>query len=110
MSKFIEVHGSLINVENISKADFISDNIYLRLMPIGENGEPVVDFIPFVFARIELFTGQAIDLEVDLYWKEEGENETDWAKRYRAYINLSWSRLVQALGEIVKITGYEYDF
>lgn len=110
MSKFIEVHGSLINVESISKIDFISDDIYIGLFPRDEEGNPIVDFVPFTFARVELFTGEKVDLEIDLYWPETVESEENWAKRNRAYINLSWNRLVQALGEIIKVTGYEYDF
>lgn len=110
MSKFIEVHGSLINVESISKVDFISDDIYLGLFPDEEGYDIPLDYIPFTFARVELFTGEKVDLEIDLYWPETVESEENWAKRNRAYINLSWNRLVQALGEIIKVTGYEYDF
>ena len=110
MSKFIEVHGSLINIESISKVDFISDDIYVGLFPKDEEGNPIVDFVPFTFARVELFSGEKIDLEIDLYWPEAEENKDGWANRNRTYINLSWNKLVQALGDVVKVTGYEYDF
>lgn len=110
MEKFIEAHGSLINVESISKVDFISDDIYLDLIPLDDKGNPIVDFVPFTFARVELFTGEKIDLEIDLYYPEENETEGSWVKRNRAYINIGWSNLVQALGEVFKVTDYEYDF
>jgi hypothetical protein len=110
MSKFIEIHNSLINIESISKVDFISDDIYVGLIPKDTEGNPIVDFVPFTFAQVELFTGQKIDLEIDLYWFEEGENEENWAKRNRTYINLSWNKLINSLGEVTKVTGYEYDF
>ena len=108
MAKFIEVHDTIINIESISKVDFISDDIYLGLFPKDEEGSIPIDFIPYTFGQVELFTGQKIDLEVDLYHPEDGETEEQWTKRNRAYINLSWSKLVNALSEVEKITGYEY--
>lgn len=110
MSKFLEIHGSLINVESVSKVDFISDDIYLKLFPVIEDEKTPLDYIPFTFARLELFSGQKIDLELDLYQPEDGETEESWAKRNRAYINLSWNKLINALDEVNKITGYEYEF
>lgn len=110
MSKFLEIHGSLINVESVSKVDFISDDIYLKLFPVIEDEKIPLDYITFTFARLELFSGQKIDLELDLYQPEDGETEENWAKRNRAYINLSWNKLINALDEVNKITGYEYDF
>lgn len=109
MPRFIEIHNSLINIESISKVDFISDDIYLDLIPRDEEGNTIIDFIPFTFGQVELFTGQKIDLEIDLYYLEEGETVEAWAKRNRSYINLSWDKLINSLGEITKITGYEYE-
>ena len=110
MAKFIEVHDMIINIESISKVNFISDDIYLGLFPKDKEGSIPIDFIPFTFGQIELFTGEKIDLDIDLYPPEDaiGETEEQWLKRNRAYINVSWTKLVEALGEIEKVTGYEY--
>ncbi|WP_042683147.1 hypothetical protein [Anaerosalibacter massiliensis] len=108
MGKFIEVHNTIIDVDSISKIEFISDDIYLGLFPRDKEGNILIDFIPFTFAQIELFTGEKVDLDVDLYHPEEGEEEGDWIKRNRMYINVSWTKLIDSLGDIEKITGYEY--
>lgn len=108
MAKFIEVHNTIISTESISKVDFISDDIYLGLIPKDKEGNFILDYIPFTFGQIELSTGEKIDLDIDLYQPEDGETEEYWIKRNRAYINVSWTKLVDALGDIEKITGYEY--
>lgn len=109
MSKFIEVHNTLINIESISRVDFISDDIYLGLFPKGEKGEILVDYIPFTYATIELVTGKQVDLEIDLFLPEEGEEEEKWIERNRTYINRSWNTLYKALSDITLVTGFEYD-
>lgn len=35
MSKFIEVHDTIINVDDIRKVEFLGDDIYLGLFPNG---------------------------------------------------------------------------
>lgn len=110
MKNFIEIHDYILNIESISKIEFLTDDVYLGLFPKDKEGNICVDFVPFTFARVELFTGEKIDLEIDLYQPEEGEKEEDWIKRNRIYINLSWHKLMGSLGEIEKITGYEYRY
>lgn len=108
MAKFIEVHNTILSIDSISRVDFISDDIYLGLFPKDKEGNMLIDFIPFTFGQVELFTGEKIDLDVDLYPPEDGETVEYWIKRNRVYINVSWTKLVNALGEIERITGYEY--
>lgn len=108
MRAFIKIHNNIINVENISKVEFISDDIYLGAFPKSEDGDILVDYIPFVFAKAELFSGEKIELQLDLYQPEEGETEECWCKRNRMYINASWSKLKESLGGIEKITDFEY--
>lgn len=110
MAKFIEVHDKIINIKNISKVNFISDDIYLGLFPRNKEGEIDIDYIPFTFAQIELFTGEKLDLEFDLFQPGEDENEAGWAQRNRAYINMSWAALKEALGEITEVTNFEYKY
>lgn len=108
MANFIEVHDTIISIESISMVKFISDDIYLGLFPRDTNEEILVDYIPFMFGQIELSTGEKIDLEIDLYPPEDSETEEDWIGRNRAYINMSWRKLTEALEHITKVTGYEY--
>lgn len=107
MPKFIEVHNTIINIEEVSRVDFLSDDVYLGLFPV-EKGEPVIDYLPFTFARLHLFSGDVIDLEVHLYWLEDREDEEAWLQKNRYYIHSSWGALIDALGSITKITDFEY--
>lgn len=108
MSKFIEIHGTLVNVEEIRKVDFVSDDIYLGLFPKAENGEICVDYITFVFAEIHLFAGEKICLEIDLYPPEDGMDEDVWIALNRSYINKSMEALKEAFEKITTVTGFEY--
>lgn len=107
MPKFIEVHDNLINIEDISKVEFFGDDIHLGLFP-QEDGKPACDYTDFTFARIHTVSGQTIEMYIDLYLPEEGENEEDWAKRNRGYIGKSMTALYEALGDIVRVTEFEY--
>lgn len=108
MAKFVEVHNHIINIESISKLEFISDDIYLGDFPVDSEGKIVVDWISFKFGKITLFSKEEIDLTIDLYQLEEGQSEEDWYEKNRAIINMSWDKLVGTLGEITQITEYEY--
>ncbi|GEM_PF-1994610 len=110
MDKFIEVHNTLINTKSIIRADFISDDIYLGLFPKNEKEEILVDYIPFTYASIELVIGEKIDLEIDLFPPEENEDIETWCSSNRAYINVSWSTLKEALKDITVVTGFEYKY
>ena len=112
MTKFIEVHNQIISVKNINRVEFTNDDIYLDLFPTNNEGEYEIDFIQFTFAKIYLFDKTTIDVQLDLYLPEEMYKETtdQWVTRNRSYINYSWRKLVESLGEIEKITGYEYEF
>ena len=94
MSKFIEVHDTIINVEDIRKIEFLGDDIYLGLFPKGQNGEYIYAFIPF--------DGNVISLFVHLYIPEE-----DWIKKNRAYISMTMTQLIDILKHI-KTTEKEY--
>jgi hypothetical protein len=107
MNKFLEVHGTLINTKDIRRVEFISDDIYLGLLP-KVNGEVVVDFIGFTYAKIHTFDNREIDLEIDLYGPDEGETEEAWIKRNRAYINTSMTMIYNLLNP-VKVTEFEYN-
>ena len=108
MTKFIEVDNTIINIDNISEVNFISDDIYLGLFPKNDKGEILIDFITFKFAEIKLFTGEKIEITLDLYPPEESEAEGSWLNKNRAYINMSWGTLLEALYDITTITGFEY--
>lgn len=110
MPSFIEVDNKVININSISKIEFISDDIYTDLIPTDDDKKPIVDFVPFTFAQIELFDGEKVDLDIDLYWPEEEEGPEEWTARHRAYINQEWDELIGSLGKVTKITGCEYDF
>lgn len=107
MPKFIEVHGNLINIEDISKVEFFGDNVHLELFP-QEDGKPACDYTFFTFARIHTVRDQKIEMYIDLHLPEEGESEEDWAKRNRGYIGQSMTALHEALGKIVRVTEFEY--
>jgi len=108
VAKFIEIDDTIVNIESIRKAVFLSDDVYLGLFPRDTNKEILVDCIPFTFGQIELNTGEKIDLDIDLYPPEGEETEESWIGKNRAYINMSWGSLTESLGHITKATGYEY--
>ena len=107
MNKFLEVHGTLINTKDIRRVEFISDDIYLGLLP-RVNGEIVVDYVDFTYAKIHTFDNREIDLAIDLYALEEGETEEEWINRNRAYINTSMTMIYDLLNPI-KVTDLEYN-
>ena len=108
MPKFIKIHNKIINIKSISKAEFISDNISLEDFPLNEDGQPELDFIPFIFGKLELLTGEKIDMVIDLFWMEEKQTEDEWYEHNRLIIKVSWDQLVKSLGDITKVTDYEY--
>ena len=99
MAKFIEIDSHIINIESISKVEFISDDIFLGDFKLGENGQPLFDWYSFTFAKVVLFSGEEIELTVDLYCSEDS-----WYKENRSTINVTWFRLIEALGEVTKVT------
>ena len=107
MNKFLEVHGTLINTKDIRRVEFISDDIYLGLLP-RVNSEIVVDYVDFTYAKIHTFDNREIDLEIDLYALDEGETEEEWINRNRAYINMSMTKIYELLNPI-KVTDLEYN-
>lgn len=107
MSKFIEVHDTIINVDDIRKVEFLGDDIYLGLFLKGQHGEYICDFIDFDFARIHTFDGNVIPLFIHLYIPEDEETEEEWANRNRVFINITMTQLNNILKPI-KITGHEY--
>ncbi|HHX62493.1 MAG TPA: hypothetical protein GX707_17545 [Epulopiscium sp.] len=104
MAKFIEIDNHIINIESISKVEFISDDIFLGDFKVGENGQPLFDWYSFTFAKVVLFSGEEIELTVDLYYLEDGQSEDSWYKENRSTINVTWFRLIEALGEVTKVT------
>lgn len=108
MTKFIGVHNHTINTKSISKIEFISDDIYIGDFPRDEDGKIAIDFMAFTFGSIVLFSGEEIELTIDLYQLEEGQSEEDWYKKNRSIINTSWDKLVGTLGDVTQITEYEY--
>lgn len=107
MSKFIEVHETTINVDDIRKVEFLDDDIYLGLFPKGLYGEYMCDFIPFDFAKIHTFDGNVIPLFIHLYIPKDEETVEEWEKRNRGYINMTMTQLSDILKPI-NITGKEY--
>ena len=107
MNKFLEVHGTLINTKDIRRVEFISDDICLGLLP-RVNGEIVVDYVDFTYAKIHTFDNREIDLAIDLYALDECETEEEWINRNRAYINTSMTMIYDLLNPI-KVTDLEYN-
>ena len=108
MSKFIEINDIVLNVEDIRKVEFLGDDIYLGLFPKDQNGECLVDYIPFDFARIYTFSKEQILLSLHLYFQEEGESEDEWINRNRAYIGMTMTELYEVL-KAIKIGNKEYE-
>ena len=108
MSKFIEVHGTVINTEDVRRVEFLSDDIYLGVFPRGKNGEFICDYVTFGFAKIYTFDGSVVLISIDLYPPEDGEIEDEWINRNRAYINMTMEQLREILKPI-KLAGKEYE-
>ena len=108
MSKFIEIHDTVINIDDIRRVEFLGDDIYLGLFPKDNNGEVIGEFINFNFAKIYTFGNKAFLLSVDLYLPEEDESEEDWIKRNRSYIGITMTDLYEVLKPI-KIGNKEYE-
>lgn len=108
MSKFIEIHDTIINVDDIRKVEFLGDDIYLGLLPKGKDGQVICDYIPFDFARIYTFDRNMTLLTLDLYPPCDYESEDDWIKENRAYISMTMTQLSDILKPI-KITGKKYE-
>lgn len=106
MERFLEVHDTVINIKDIRRVEFISDDIYLGLLPMV-NDEVVVDFVDFTYAKIHTFDNREIDLEIDLYAPDEGETGEFWINKNRAYINMSMTKIYELLNP-VKVTEFEY--
>ena len=108
MSKFIEVHDTIINTNDIRRVEFLGDDIYVGLFPEGDNGEIIVDYITFDFAKIYTFDGDSILMSIDLYKPEDDETEDEWTNKNRAYINMAMQQLNEVL-KPTKLTGKEYE-
>lgn len=104
MPKFIKLQEQVVNVDQVAKAEFISDDIYKGLFP-----DEFVDFVPFVFGKLTLKSGEIVDLTMDLYRPEAGQNKEEWRKLYTSYINRMWQRLMSALDDVDWILGLEYE-
>lgn len=109
MSKFIEVHDTIINVDDIRKVEFLGDDIHLGLFPKDKNGQIVCDCIPFDFAKIHTFDGNVLLLSIDLYTPENDSDENcdSWVDLNRAYINMTMMQLDDILKPAM-LTGKEY--
>ena len=108
MSKFIEIHGTVINTEDVRRVEFLSDDIYLGVFPRGKNGEFICDYVTFGFAKIYTFDGNVTVVSIDLYIPEDEETEDEWTNRNRAYINMTMEQLREILKPI-KLAGKEYE-
>lgn len=108
MSKFIEVHDTIINVDDIRKVEFLGDDIYLELFPKGEDGQIVCDYITFDFAKIHTFDGNIILVSIDLYQPQDEETEGHWININRGYINMTMIQLDDVLKpiNITEINGF----
>lgn len=93
MKKFIEVHDTILNVEDIRKIEFLGDDVYLGLFPKGKGKQFISDYVIFNFAQIYTFDGSMIVLSIDLYLPEEGETEEEWIDKNRSYIAMAMNRL-----------------
>ena len=107
MSKFIEIHDTVINIDDVRRVEFLNDDVYLGLFPRGENGEFIGDYVPFDFAKIYTFDGNVILVSIDLYIPEDEETEDEWINRNRAYIKMTMEQLNEILNP-TKLTGKEY--
>lgn len=107
MSEFIEVHDTIINIDDIRKVEFLGDDIHLGLFSRGEHKEYVCDYIIFNFAKIHTFDGNVILVSIDLYTPKDEENVEDWIDKNRSYI----AATMNGLHDILKpecITENEY--
>lgn len=107
MDKFIEVHGTVINTKDIRRIEFISDDIYLGLLP-QVDGKIIVDFVPFTFSTIHTFDGEIFNLGIDLFAPQDEETEEHWKKKNMVYINMTMTNIYEVINPI-KVTEKEYD-
>ena len=107
MSKFIKVHDTILNIDDIRRVEFLSDDIYLGIFPRGEDGQFICDYVPFDFAKIYTFDGNVIVVSIDLYIPSDEETEAEWVNRNRAYINMTMEQLNEILNP-TKLTEKEY--
>ena len=107
MSKFIEIHDTVINIDDVRRIEFLGDDIYLGVFPRGKNGEFICDYVTFGFAKIYTFDGNVTVVSIDLYIPEDGENEDEWINRNRAYIGQSMEEIYSILKPF-KVDGKEY--
>ena len=108
MAKFIKVHDHIINIGSVSKVKYLHDDISLEYFRTDENGKAEIDYMPWAFAELELLTGETIMLEIDLYDLEDEQTEDEWLEVNRSAIKIGWNNLVDALGDIAEVTGWEY--
>lgn len=108
MDKFLEVHGTVINTRDIRRIELISDDIYEGLLPKGDSGKFICDYIVFDFAKIYTFDGQVINLYIHLYTPEGCEIEDDWRKRNMAYISMTMTNIYEVINPI-NVTEKEYE-
>ena len=107
MSKFIEIHDTVINIDDVRRIEFLGDDIYLGLFPKREDGKFICDYVPFDFAKIYTFDGNVVLISIDLYLPEDGENEDEWINRNRAYIGQFMEEIYSILKPF-KVDGKEY--
>lgn len=108
MSKFIEVHDTIINTDDVRRIEFLGDDVYLGIFPKGSKGDIIVDCISFDFAKIVTFDGNTYLLSIDLYPTEVGQTEDEWININRAYISETMIQINELLSPI-KLTGKEYE-
>ena len=104
MSKFIEIHDTIINIDDVRRIEFLGDDIYLGLFPKGEDGKLIGDYVSYDFAKIYTFDGNVVLISIDLYPPEDGEIDDEWINRNRAYINMTMEQLREILKPI-KLAG-----
>lgn len=107
MEKFIRIDERIISVKDVREIQFVSDDIYLDLIP------EEMDYIPFTFAKVRLATREVIDVNIDLYSLDEvaGETKDKWINNNRKAIRIGWGKLFDAIGgteSVVEVNGYEY--
>lgn len=106
MAKFIQIGDTIINVEVIGKLKFISDDIFLGDFQPNNEGNPVIDYMPFTFAEILTRSGEKIELCIPLYYIEDAETEGQWYDKNRNLIKVYWTELMQAIEPKVIISMY----
>lgn len=105
MAKFIKTGDMIINVEDIRRIEFISDDIYTGLFP-QEDGELLVDYIPFTYAKMYLFDGQSVDLSIILYTPEDDEDTDTWRRINMAHIAENMANISETIGGVIAINNF----